>query len=45
VPAEGTTREIGQFLLTDYLLPFEFASVLLLVALVGAARLARGGRS
>jgi len=45
VADEGTTREIGVLLLTDYLFPFEFASVLLLVALVGAARLARGGRS
>jgi NADH:ubiquinone oxidoreductase subunit 6 (subunit J) len=42
--AEGTTAGIGKLLLTDYLLPFEFASVVLLVALVGAARLARGGR-
>ena len=42
---EGTTAGIGRLLLTDYLFPFEFASVLLLVALVGAARLARGGKS
>ena len=41
---EGTTAGIGGLLLTDYLFPFEFASLLLLVALVGAARLARGGR-
>ena len=41
---EGTTGGIGKMLLTDYLFPFEFASVLLLVTLVGAARLARGGR-
>jgi len=41
---EGTTAGIGRMLLTDYLFPFEFASVLLLVALVGAARLARGGK-
>ena len=41
---EGTTAAIGKVLLTDYLFPFEFASVLLLVTLVGAARLARGGR-
>jgi NADH:ubiquinone oxidoreductase subunit 6 (subunit J) len=40
----GTTEGIGRMLLTDYLFPFEFASLLLLVALVGAARLARGGR-
>ena len=42
--AAGTTAGIGKLLLTDYLFPFEFASLLLLVALVGAARLARGGR-
>jgi NADH:ubiquinone oxidoreductase subunit 6 (subunit J) len=44
LPAPTTTVEaIGRSLLTDYLIPFEFASVLLLVVLVGAARLARGG--
>jgi len=41
---EGTTEGIGVLLMTDYLLPFEFSSLLLLIALVGAARLARGGR-
>jgi NADH-quinone oxidoreductase subunit J len=41
--ATGTVNEIGRSLLTDYLVPFEFASILLLVVLVGAARLARGG--
>jgi len=41
--AEPRTAEIGVSLLTDYLLPFEFASILLLVVLVGAARVARGG--
>ena len=41
--AYETTSLIGESLLTDYLLPFEFASVLLLVVLVGAARVARGG--
>ncbi len=41
--AEPTTHAIGVSLLTDYLLPFEFASILLLVVLVGAARVARGG--
>ncbi len=40
---EPTTAAIGRSLLTDYLLPFEFASILLLVVLVGAARVARGG--
>ena len=44
LPAAATTVEaIGRSLLTDYLLPFEFASILLLIVLVGAARLARGG--
>jgi NADH-quinone oxidoreductase subunit J len=44
LPAASTTVEaIGRSLLTDYLIPFEFASILLLVVLVGAARLARGG--
>lgn len=42
---EGTTGAIGQLLMTDYLFPFELASIVLLVALVGAARLARGGRA
>ncbi len=32
---------IGQHFFSDYLLPFELASVLLLVALVGAIILAR----
>ena len=41
--ATPTTAAIGRSLLTDYLLPFEFASILLLVVLVGAARVARGG--
>jgi NADH-quinone oxidoreductase subunit J len=37
----GTINSIGYTLMTDYLLPFEVASVLLLVALVGAAKIAR----
>ena len=32
----GTTRNIGLTLFTKYLLPFEIASLLLLVSLVGA---------
>jgi len=36
-----TTGRIGRLLLTRYILPFEVASVLLLVALIGAAFLAR----
>jgi len=38
---EITINRIGVLLLTDYLLPFEIASVLLLVALIGAAMYAR----
>jgi NADH-quinone oxidoreductase subunit J len=34
-------RQVGQSLLTDYLVPFEAASVLLLVVMIGAAYLAR----
>src|SRR5215207_6354207 len=37
----GTPREIGRLLLTDFLLAFEVASLLLLVAAVGAVVLAR----
>jgi NADH-quinone oxidoreductase subunit J len=36
-----TTREIGQHFLGPYLLPFEAASILLLVALMGAAMIVR----
>ncbi len=42
-PATSTVDGIGRSLMTDYLIPFEFASILLLVVLVGSARLARGG--
>jgi len=35
-----TVNEIGVLILTDYLLPFEVASILLLVALVGAVVIA-----
>jgi NADH-quinone oxidoreductase subunit J len=38
---QPTTREIGRALLTDYILPFEIISVLLLVVLCGAAYVAR----
>lgn len=41
VPVEGNTEELGYLLYTDYLIPFEVASVLLLVAMVGAIVLAR----
>jgi NADH-quinone oxidoreductase subunit J len=43
VVVEGpTTEPIGRLLLTQYVLPFEVASVLLLVALIGAAMIVRG---
>src|SRR5688572_13061338 len=40
-PAFGTPGEIGRLLLTDLLLAFEVASMLLLIAAVGAVILAR----
>ena len=40
-PALPTTGIIGQALLTKYLLPFELASIVLLVAMVGAIILAK----
>jgi NADH:ubiquinone oxidoreductase subunit 6 (subunit J) len=40
----GTPRQIGKLFLTKYLFPFEVASVLLLVAAVGAVVLARRRR-
>jgi NADH:ubiquinone oxidoreductase subunit 6 (subunit J) len=38
---EGGVRAIGRLLFTDYLFPFELASVLLLAALVGVLALAK----
>jgi NADH-quinone oxidoreductase subunit J len=38
---EGTINQIGNELLTNYLLAFEAASVLLLIAIIGAALIAR----
>ena len=38
---EETVSQIGKMLLTDYLLPFEIASIVLLVALIGSAMFAR----
>jgi NADH-quinone oxidoreductase subunit J len=38
---KNTINQIGTILLTDYLLAFEVASVLLLIAIVGAALIAR----
>ena len=39
--AEGNTEQLGWVLYTSYVIPFELASVLLLVAMVGAIVLAR----
>ena len=43
-PAFGSPKEIGTLLLTKFLLPFELASILLLLAAVGAVVLARRRR-
>ena len=40
-PGDTTIDQIGTLLLTKYLLPFEIASIVLLVAIAGAAFLAR----
>lgn len=40
-----TTEPIGILLMTDFLIPFEIASVLLLAALIGAAFIARKERA
>lgn len=37
----GTTKAVGLMLFTEYLLPFEIASILLLAAIVGAVILAK----
>ncbi len=37
----GTTKQVGTSLFTDYLLPFEIASLILLVAIIGAVILAK----
>jgi NADH-quinone oxidoreductase subunit J len=39
-----TTQTLGEMLMTGYLLPFEIASIVLLVALIGAAMTARRTR-
>jgi NADH-quinone oxidoreductase subunit J len=39
--AGGNTKVVGMLLYTDYLIPFEVASILLLVAMVGAILLAK----
>ncbi len=38
---EGDTKALGKLLFTDYLLPFEILSVLLLVAMVGVILLSK----
>jgi NADH:ubiquinone oxidoreductase subunit 6 (subunit J) len=43
-PDAAMTENIGVNLMTSYLLPFEAISILLMVALVGAAHLSRKGR-
>jgi len=40
-PPAATTAEIGTLFLSTYLLPFEVASLVLLVALIGAAMIVR----
>ena len=39
--SQGTANEIGRLMLTDWLLPFEMVSVVILVALIGAVMIAR----
>ncbi len=39
--ATPTTAAIGELLMRDYILPFEVASILLLIALIGAAMIVR----
>jgi len=41
IPVAGNTQEIGWMLYTSYLIPFEIASMLLLVAMIGAIVLAK----
>jgi NADH-quinone oxidoreductase subunit J len=38
---EGTAQRIGQMLFTEYLLPFEVISILILIAILGAVVLAQ----
>lgn len=40
-PVSNTTAPIGEALLTQYLIPFELASLVLLLAMLGAASIAR----
>ncbi len=43
--ADGNVMMIGKYLMTEYMLPFEIVSVLLLAALIGAIVLARKEKS
>lgn len=45
IAAEGHTQVVGALLFTEFLLPFEIASMLLLIAIVGAMVLARREKS
>jgi NADH-quinone oxidoreductase subunit J len=41
MPVTGNTQQVGWMLYTNYLIPFEIASMLLLVAMIGAIVLAK----
>jgi NADH-quinone oxidoreductase subunit J len=41
LPVTGNTEQVGWMLYTSYLIPFEIASMLLLVAMIGAIVLAK----
>jgi NADH-quinone oxidoreductase subunit J len=41
IPVSGNTEQVGWLLYTNYLIPFEIASMLLLVAMIGAIILAK----
>jgi len=41
IPVSGNSEEVGWMLYTSYLIPFEVASILLLVAMIGAIVLAK----
>ncbi len=43
--AGGSVRDIGMHLLTTYSMVFELISIVLLIAIIGAIVIARGGRS
>lgn len=45
VTSDGSVEAIGKLLLTDYSVPFELISLVLLVAILGALVIARSGRT